>query len=230
MGLREDLFSKVTQILRERWTTRQGAVVPDPEDLGLGNDGVVLDGTVFYADLSGSTKMVDNSSAVSAAEVYKCYLHSAAQIIRHFNGSITAYDGDRVMAVFLGDAKNTNAVHCALTLNWAVQELIQPAILKQYPKTSFVLHQVAGIDTSPLLVARIGVRGDNDLVWVGRSANYAAKLTELDSEYPTWITEAVFTAMNNSVKFTNNAPMWEARSWTAMNNLLIYRSSWRWPL
>ena len=32
-----------------------------------------------------------------------------------------------------------------------------------------------GIDTSKLFVARTGIRKSNDLVWVGRAANYAAK-------------------------------------------------------
>src|SRR5262245_50206608 len=34
-----------------------------------------------------------------------------------------------------------------------------------------VQHHI-GIDTSPLFVARIGARNDNNLVWVGRDANY----------------------------------------------------------
>ena len=50
MALGNDLNSEVRKILRERWTTRSGRVVPEPEDLALGNDAVILDGTVLYAD------------------------------------------------------------------------------------------------------------------------------------------------------------------------------------
>jgi class 3 adenylate cyclase len=49
-----------------------------------------------------------------AAEIYKTFLHCAAKIIRSEDGVITAYDGDRIMAVFIGNAKNTSAVRAAL--------------------------------------------------------------------------------------------------------------------
>lgn len=44
-----------------------------------------------------------------AAEIYKSYLHCASKIIRCENGVITAFDGDRVMGIFIGDLKNTSA-------------------------------------------------------------------------------------------------------------------------
>lgn len=135
--------------------------------------------TVLYADLDGSTNMVDNYDWSFSAEVYKAYLRCASEIIRNESGSITAYDGDRVMAVFTGDFKNTSAVRCALAINYAVCQIIQPALKTQYPSKDFTLKHVVGIDMSRLRTARIGVRGDNDLVWIGRAANYAAKLTTL---------------------------------------------------
>jgi class 3 adenylate cyclase len=84
-------------------------------------------------------------------------------------GVIAAYDGDRVMAVFIGNAKNTSAVRCGLMIKAAVREVINPGITNQYD-SDFELKQVVGIDTSELLVARTGIRGANDLVWVGRAA------------------------------------------------------------
>lgn len=60
MGLKEDLEAEVKKIFKEQWTTRDGNVVPEYKDLQLGNDAVKLEGTVLYADLSGSTNMVDN--------------------------------------------------------------------------------------------------------------------------------------------------------------------------
>ena len=46
MALADDLNSQVVQIFREQWTTRSGRVVPEPDDLALGDDAVVLEGTV----------------------------------------------------------------------------------------------------------------------------------------------------------------------------------------
>jgi class 3 adenylate cyclase len=71
----------------------------------LGNDAVKLSATVLYADLADSTKLVDGHTKQFSAEIYKTFLHCAAKIIRSEDGVITAYDGDRVMAVFIGDRR-----------------------------------------------------------------------------------------------------------------------------
>jgi class 3 adenylate cyclase len=230
MGLREDIETEVRRIFKEQWDTRDGTVVPESEDLGLGNEAVKLEGTVLYADISGSTRMVDAHKDHFSAEVYKTYLYCAAKLIKEEDGAITAYDGDRIMAVFIGSSKNTSAVKCGLKLNYAVQKIINPALQAQYQNSQFILKHVVGVDTSPLYVARTGVRGANDLVWVGRAANYAAKLTELDIEYPTWITGTIYNNMHNSVKFTEGKQMWEERVWKVMNDMSIYRSNWRWSI
>lgn len=230
MPLKDELTSEVAAIFCGAWSKRDGTVVPEPEDLKLGNDGVELDATVLYADMDGSTNLVDTYKPDFAAEIYKAYLHSAAKIVKSESGEITAYDGDRIMAVFLGQSKNTSAVRAALKINHCVKNIINPAIKKQYTSTEFALKQTVGVDSSKLLVARTGVRGSNDLVWVGRAANHAAKLTSLGSDFPTWITDTVYDGMNEVAKFSNGKDMWERRSWTAMNNRTIYRSTYWWSL
>lgn len=227
--LGQQLEEEVKRIFRESWSDRDGQKVPESEDLQLGNDAVCLDGTVLYADLNGSTDMVNNYKPEFAAEVYKTYLHCAAKIIRDESGVITAYDGDRIMAVFIGDSKNTNAARCALKINYAVTEIINPAIKQQYSSTTFQLRQTVGVDTSSLFVARTGIRGANDLVWVGRAANYAAKLCSMPdgNPYPSVITADVYNLLNDSVKYSNGRSMWESHYWTE-RSMSIYRSIWWW--
>jgi class 3 adenylate cyclase len=86
---------------------------------------------------------------------------------------------------------------------------------------------VVGIDSSKLLVAKTGIRGANDLVWVGRAANYAAKLCTL-KEFPTWITKSVYDALEPEGKFAQGVNMWMARLWTPMNNFPIYATTYLW--
>lgn len=228
MTLNTDLTAAVQTIFQSVWSQRDGTVVPEPENLRLGNDAVNLQATVLYADLAESTALVDGHTAVFAAEVYKSYLHCAAKIIKSQGGSITAYDGDRVMAVYIGDMKNSRAVKSALMIHYAVLEIINPLLARQYPKESYRVKQAVGIDTSPILASRIGVRNDNDLVWVGRAANYAAKLCGIRSDYPTYITGNVFDVIEDAMKVTGGKSMWEERVWTDVNNLRIYRSNWFW--
>ena len=233
MGLASDLEKEVKAIFAEAWVEKDGQVVPDPADLRLSNDARHFErATVLYADLSGSTKLVDGYKWGFAGEIYKSYLVCAAKIIRACEGTITAYDGDRVMAVFLGDSQTTNAAQCGLQINWSVIHIVNPALKKQYPNENYEVKQVVGIDTSELRAARIGVRGGNDLVWVGRAANYAAKLTECRSVYPTWITEQAYKIMADRAKFGGQEKknMWTQFKWTGMNDIPVYGSSWRWML
>lgn len=230
MALREELQTAVAKIFREPWTSRDGRVVPAPGDLGLGNDAVNLDATVLYADMADSTNLVDDYSPDFAAEIYKVYLTCAAKIVKSEGGTITAYDGDRIMVVFLGDFKNTTAARTALKINGAVLGIINPALASQYPKVTCRLRHHVGIDTSPLFVSRIGVRNDNDLVWVGRAANYAAKLCTIPEYNTVFITGDVFDKLNQASKF-GGAPeqlMWKERQWSQMDNKRVYSSNWKW--
>jgi class 3 adenylate cyclase len=228
MALIDDLKTEVQSTFASAWTEDAAAAVPAPAALRLNaNHAKHLDSaTVLYADLDGSTNMVDALSWQSAAEVYKVYLRCASKIIKNEAGVITAYDGDRVMAVFTGNTKNTSAVTAALKINYAVEQIIRPAYAKQYSGSPFVVRHVVGIDTSALRAARIGVVGDNDLVWIGRAANYAAKLCNI-SEKPLWITKAVYDRLMDSAKLSGTANMWQKRSWTSMNNMEIYCSTYR---
>lgn len=231
MGLKADLTAEAKTILTGVWQEEVATKVPAPEDLRLNaNHAKHLESaTVLYADLDGSTNMVDGFKWWFAAEIYKVYLRSAAQIIRNEGGTITAYDGDRIMAIFVGNSKNTSAVRAALKINYAVEEVLRPAIKSKYPTTDFTLKHVVGIDTSALRAARIGVKGDNDIVWVGRAANYAAKLCA-EAGRPLWITKSVYDNLHESVKTSNGSAMWENFKWRSMNNIDVYGSIYRWVL
>ena len=85
-------------------------------------------------------------------------------------------------------------------INWAVQHILQPALEKQYQTDFRIIHRV-GIDTSAIHAVKTGVRGTNDLVWVGRAANYAAKLTAINKppEPRTWVTATAFGRTSDEV-------------------------------
>ena len=230
MTLTEELANEIDEVFKTQWQERNGNVVPETENVRLGKDAVLLEGTVLYADLAESSTLVKTFPAWYAAEVYKSFLVSACRIIRKNDGTITAFDGDRVMAVYLGDYKNTTAAKTALQINYAVQNIMNPKLKEKYPDKSYALRHAVGIDTSRLFVARTGIRGSNDLVWVGTAANTAAKLCTLrEPGYSSYITAAVFNAMHESAKLggPQKQPMWESRTWEK-HGLNLYRSSWWW--
>ena len=229
MGIKADLESQVSRIYWEQWKRRDGRKVPEDDDLSSGNDAVDLEAAILYTDLSESTKLVDNYKDEFAAGNYKTFLQCATRIIRSEGGHIRSFDGDRVMGIYIGDLKNTSAVRSALKINWAVKKIIQPAIRKRY-NTKYVMKHVTGIDCSKVMATKAGIRNNNDVAWIGRAANHAAKLTTLSDSYATWITDKVYDKMADKAKYSDGKNMWEKRSWTPQKNRRIYRSTYWWAL
>jgi class 3 adenylate cyclase len=231
MGLKADLETEVAKIFRDQWTERESEEVPAEDSIRLGNDAVKLLGTVMYADLSESTDLVNSFKPHFAAEVYKTFLYCAAKIVSAESADITAYDGDRIMAVFTGSAKNTRAVRTAMKINYARSEIINPLLAKQYAgRMEYTVRHVAGVDMSNLFVARTGIRGSNDLVWVGRAANYAAKLSALSNAYASYVTGDVYNNLHESVKVSNGQSMWTQVVNESLDGVTIYGSNWWWRI
>ena len=226
-----EITGEISQIFKTNWSVRNGEKVPEPQDIKLGNDAVKLYATVLYADLKESTKMVSQYKHWFSAEVYKSYLKACCEIIKNNDGVITSFDGDRVMAVYIGNRKNTNAVKTALQINYLVLKVINPKIKEIYPDTDIEIKQVVGIDTSELFVARTGIRGDNDLVWVGNAANMAAKMCAIrDGKYSTFISKEIYENIKNEAKFDDNGKnMWLTYHWAEYSKN-IYCTSYYWEV
>lgn len=226
MALEEDIRAAVAQKFADVWTTREGRTVPDETSLQLGNDGVYIHATILYADLSDSTVLVDTYPQEFSAEIYGTFLNSASRIIRAHSGTITAFDGDRVMAVYMGDDAEIRAVRTALRIQKAMTEIIGPALKAQYSDATYTPAHTVGIDSSQILVVKDGIRGANDLIWVGKAANHAAKLCALPHTFSTRITKAVYDKLEpNLYQTTQGNDVWEPVTWTAMDNAQIYRTN-----
>lgn len=232
MSLKDEITKDVRSIFRETWNVREGKVVPDDQSLTLKNDAIKISATVLYADLADSTNLVKNNLPSTAAEIYKSFLLSVCKVIRANGGEITAFDGDRVMAVFVYNNKNTAATETALKINWIIDEVVQKEFSDFYKDSSFKFRYCVGIDTSELFVAKTGVRGANDLVWVGNSANIAAKLSSLrGTGYRVVATDAVYNLISDSSKYggTPRENMW-TYFYNSDLNLFLYGTNWRWPV
>ncbi|WP_324680374.1 hypothetical protein [Hymenobacter sp. GOD-10R] len=99
------------------------------------------------------------------------------------------------------------------TMGWitrahlAVSQIVNPELNSFYKSTTYEIKQVVGIDTCKLLVATTGIRGSNDLMWVGKAANHAAKMAALSPQYPTRITKGIYD------KLSDTTNMWSSEIW-----------------
>jgi class 3 adenylate cyclase len=229
MPILDELRERIRAFARGLWGDIPNATsIPSTDDLTYDNSGKRLDATVLYADIDGSTDMVDALADWHAAEYYKAYLHCASQIIKRNGGEIQAYDGDRVMAIYTGDNQADNAVGTALELNFAVRDIINPEFAALYGVTHRPLGHTVGIDSGQMLVIKVGVRALGELAWIGGAANYAAKLTSfdgLDHNYQTRVTEGTYVKLTRGSLYSSGTTMWEG-PYIDLKKRRHYRSNW----
>jgi len=180
-----------------------------------------------------SSKLATDFSQRVAGKVYRAYLYCVARLISENEGTVTAYDGDRIMGIFIGDTKNTNAASCALKISHMVFNVLRPRLnehFKSLNEAGFEISHCVGIDTGSFLAVRAGQRGANDLVWVGRAPNLAASLSEVRLEnVDSFISNEVFSALNESAKLGGEPkqPMWTEFSHAFLGEKIrVYGSGW----
>lgn len=236
MALLDELTTEANRILAQPWTIRDGLVVPETQDVQLSGGGVRLTPVMLYADLADSTLLASKFDRGVATKVIKSFLAASCRIIRARGGHIRSFDGDRVMGVFLGERMHTRAAIAALNINWAVTCLLGPKISAQFPSLTaggYKFRHSVGIDKSEVLVARSGIRDNNDLIWVGRAPNIAAKLAALREDgYASYMTKVVYDLLAPDGKVAaDGRDMWEARQWpkAPMEEVKsVYRSNFWW--
>lgn len=141
------------------------------------------------------------------------------------------------MAIFINKGgannKNSQAVRCALAVNWAVKEVLRPKLTSKYPELMswWNLNHGIGIDTGVAFIARGGVRDNNDLVSIGSAPNVAAKMSEFRQESDIYISKAVFDAMVDGNKTSyDGRSMWQKLNSTKVGGKTIEMrgSYWTW--
>ncbi|MEI4745894.1 adenylate/guanylate cyclase domain-containing protein [Rhodococcus erythropolis] len=188
--------SSVSDIVTANWNITNGTVVPETDDIVMKNGGRLVEATYAYADLADSSTIAQYLNKEVAATIIRAFVNSATRIFRNFDGEIRSFDGDRVMAIFIGEKKNWNAVRAAYAIEWAVTEVIRPKLKSHWdwsdtPKKLYEISHRVGIDTGESLIVRGGARDNSDLISVGGAPNIAAKLSDLKSGYSTYITDRV---------------------------------------
>lgn len=242
MTFADDLRARTTTILNDEWNIRDGQVVPKTDDVAHKNGAVRMEATFLYADLAGSTQLQKDYVDTFAAKAIRMYLGGASSIIRHYGGHIKSFDGDRVMGVFAGKSMRNDAVKAAFAIQWLVREVINPQVKTRHERMKntipWVTQHGIGIDAGPVFISRAGVRNrvgehnQNDLIFIGRAPNIAAKLSSLrgDQAGPIVITHDVFRYLKDEQKtwLNKTSAVWSAAKVEEVGpyKLNLYRTSY----
>jgi class 3 adenylate cyclase len=188
--LRDELCDEVGTILASDFEiiTRNTNVVPHSGDGAITFPNLdakvqackVIDTCVLYVDIRRSTELSITHKAATVAKLYSAFVRAMTKCARHYGGHVRGIIGDRVMVIFDCDDCFGKAVRCAVLMNATAKYVINQFFARGQVQCGI------GIDTGKMLVTKTGFirRGVEqhsyrNLVWLGRPANVASKLTDV---------------------------------------------------
>ncbi|NJC23624.1 class 3 adenylate cyclase [Arthrobacter pigmenti] len=236
--LKSDVEGDIAKTINTKLTTTErndGVIetVPDPAKMGY-SEGLYLPSTYLYADMADSSGLVAIAPADTVARVMKAYLVVSTRIIRSNKGHIRSFDGDRVMGIYAGPNRYDRAVKSAMQIKWAMRNLVQPAITKQFgsiQKSGWQLKHGCGIASGKSLLVRAGFRGSDDMISIGTAPNLAAKLSDQrQGKYSTLIGGNTYNKLTDALKLSKGVHMWEGPYTHVMGakNYSYYKTSYHW--
>lgn len=236
MGFKDDIHSQTLQIVYKDFDVRRGYTVPTTDNVKLSDGAVRVDATFMYSDMANSTKLAVDHSQEDAAKVVRAYLNTVTRVMQRRDGEIRSFDGDRVMAIFIGSDAASRAARAALELKWLIDNVVRPEVelwIDSVRESGWKLNHGTGIANSEAFIVRGGVRGSNDLVSIGDAPNIAAKLSEL-RDHRTWITQKTWDAMDYQSCFSGSGEsiksMWSdpEYKWLGDRHEKVRHSDWGW--
>ena len=145
-------------------------------------DPVEREATVLFTDIEGFTQLTESSGPSQIVEILNAYFDRATEIIGSYNGVITQFQGDAILATFNvpleDDAHASNAVQ-------AGQKLIALAAQESFAGESLNIR--VGINTGQLIAGNVGGGGRQNYTVHGDAVNLAARLENLNKAHGTRI-------------------------------------------
>jgi class 3 adenylate cyclase len=152
----------------------------------------LIETCVLYIDMRKSTELNLTHKRQTLAKLYSAFIRSMAQAGSYFGGKVRNVVGDRLMILFDKASCFKNAVDTAILMNSVGKYIINKHFT--HNEVSFGI----GIDHGKMLVTKggivkYGIENANykSLVWLGRPANVASKLTDAANKISTHKTVAV---------------------------------------
>lgn len=166
--------------------------VPHYSDSGLTFEsgktkkGKTIETCVLFVDIRNSVALNQKYPKETMGKIYTSFVKSVLWCADYHNGSVRNIIGDRVMIVFPPKDCYTNAVDCAISIN-----TIASRIIKRFYSD---FECGIGIDFGTMHVHKTGIiKQGNDassyknLIWIGRPANIASRLTDVANKEETFV-------------------------------------------
>jgi len=236
MSLKEEIIQKVKDYMTSQYEVTDANVVPDKQSISFGAKAKKMKhAIVLYADLRDSRGILSDNSHILACRAHKAFLYAASKCIRNESGELRSFNGDSVLAFFMGEDAAKRAVRSAMKIKCAVITIINPILEeKEKKKLNFGI----GIGQGEIMVVKSGVHGEEiyqDLIWIGWPTYHAFEYGNMaKSPRNIWISKNIWNAIkdDNSMIYSNGENMWVYSDdhEFSFGKVRVYKTSYYWNL
>lgn len=197
MTTNNEALDQIKQYLNESYTRSTTNSVPKKNDLTFGNTVKKLEhAKIFYIDMRKSRQILTDASDFWSVKIHKAFLRAVIHCIEKRDGHLRSFNGDGILAFFIGDNAASKAVRAAMDIKGFVNEINNILIENDKNKIDFGI----GIAQGQVMIAKSGKGGDDqtkqDLIWIGVALYVAVELSELGkSPKNIWVSNNVFNAV-----------------------------------
>ena len=221
----EESTNRIAKLDKERRTIerREGEVVPQPEDLSLG-EVREFKLAVLHIDIDNFKQTIGNLSMTEMMRFASIFLTEMTYIIKEFDGAVEQYVGDSVTALFGVDYEAPKAAENCLNCALAMLTLIKYSVNQYLTNQELPTFTCSiGIDLDETWIERVGIRGTNQLTLIGHGVSRAAQLRELANPNEILLGDKLFQNLSDDEKkYCIAQPAASDWDWTYTNSQRAY--------
>jgi class 3 adenylate cyclase len=153
--------------------------------------------TVLFADAAGFTPISESLNEEQVYRIMQDFLELMIDSIHQFEGTITQFLGDGIMALFGAPVAHEDSARRAVSAALTMQKKLQERAEEIKDRYSVECHFRVGINTGPVVVGQISDDLDMDFTAIGDTVNLAARMEQLAEPGTIYLTENTCRQVQN---------------------------------
>ncbi|MDQ2885977.1 MAG: GAF domain-containing protein, partial [Chloroflexota bacterium] len=179
-------------------------LIRDPQALNLGGETKEI--SVVFADIRGYTSLSERMAPADVMNLINRYLQLMCEAIWEEEGTITAFQGDALMAIFNAPLQQQNHALRAIRSAWKMRSALE-AYQRSQPQEAIVRYGI-GVNTGQATVGNIGSQDRlQNYTAIGDVVNVASRLQNGATDNNIYLNESTYIQVYRYVKVSHPFPL-----------------------
>ena len=205
MGIVNDLKESVRRHVEDPCAIVAADKVPERQDIKLAAEAIQIEATALSIDIRQFSGLTNAFGRQVVVKMLRAFFEGSVKIVEASAGTVADFNGDGMIVLFTGADRTERAFRAASQIRWFLGEVLRPRFAGYFESDQVLKARIeefdagCGLDDGLVLIGRVGADGFNDIAWVGRCVNTAAKACKLaGSAKPIIATHEVYERLDAS--------------------------------